>query len=160
MLFKDLKAGYYIFLFNKKTHEAFQCRVTRDVGMPHYDSNSGNTQYKVVDVEVDFNGTPRIYTFNENSETGYTSELTISTVKENITREIEAIIINYEEDLKLVDHKKQGVAKCKEILASWDSSYREKKENEERLSKLEENMNTLINSVNKLTKAIRANEED
>lgn len=165
MLFQDLKAGFYVFIFNKSTFEASRVRVTQDVQPPHYDNKSPyNNTTKVVDVCIDYNG-PKIYTVTEGSDTGWFNDLTISTVKENITREIEAVMNSYQEDLKQVDFKKKGVEKCKEILSNWDDSYKEKKEQEERLTNIEGNIKDLqegvgqmLKAINKLTKSIEDKE--
>lgn len=90
MLFKDLKNGFPVYIYDRNSIEVSQGKVV-NVSMPHIDKGNFNMQASmVVDITIENNGCPTTYTFRDNTETGYTSSLVISTDKANIIREIEA----------------------------------------------------------------------
>jgi len=111
MYFKDLKPGYSVYVFDKQEVEVKQKKVI-SVSLPHFD----NACYKVgtnmvVDVTVEHNGHTSTYTLKEDSDTGYTDSLVISTDKQNIVREVEMAKAQSEEMLNQVDEHTKRVDK-------------------------------------------------
>lgn len=90
MLFKDLKNGFPVYIYDRNQIEVSQGKVV-NVSMPHIDKGTFNMQANmVVDITIENKGCPTTYTFKDNTETGYTDSLVITTDKANIIREIEA----------------------------------------------------------------------
>ena len=137
MQFRDIKAGYTIFLFDRNEIELKEAKVT-DVSTPHYDSHYGGLSEMVVDVSIE--GQPNPYTFKERTETGYAGNTVISTSRESILSEVEAILTQSEQALSQRDKLENNVAKCKKILTDFSPKYKKEQENEARFGKIESMM--------------------
>lgn len=143
MLFKDLKNGFPVYIYDRSLIEVKQGKVV-SVSAPHIDKGNYNIQANmVVDITIDYDGSPKTYTFIDNTETGYTSSLVISTEKNNIIREIEASKEQSEEALSQVETHKDRIAKYTSILAEYNPAIKEKKEIDERFGKLEGSIDEL-----------------
>lgn len=151
MLFKDLKSGFPIYMYDNSTIEYKQAKVL-DVSLPHIDTNNkySSMAAMVVDVTVDIDGNKYTYTFKDNTETGYANSKIISTDKQNIIREIEASKVQSEEALQKVDYHKNIVDKCTVLLSEMDPSVKEKKQIDDRFNKLESYMSSIDAMLNKL----------
>ena len=143
MLFKDLKNGFPVYIYDRNSIEVSQGKVV-NVSMPHIDKGNFNMQASmVVDITIENNGCPTTYTFRDNTETGYTSSLVISTDKANIIREIEAAKEQSEEALSQVEQHKIRLQKYETILADYNPAVKEKKAIDERFGKIESSMDEL-----------------
>lgn len=143
MLFKDLKNGFPVYIYDRNSIEVSQGKVI-NVSMPHIDKGNFNMQANmVVDITIENRGCPTTYTFKDNTETGYTGSLVITTDKSNIIREIEAAKEQSEEALSQVEQHKQRVEKYTAILADYNPAVKEKKAIDERFGKLESSMDEL-----------------
>ena len=126
MLFKDLKNGFPVYIYDRNSIEVMQGKVVT-VSAPHIDKGNFNmTASMVVDITIEHQGCPTTYTFKDNTETGYTGSLVITTDKSNIIREIEA-----------------AKEKYTAILADYNPAIKEKRAIDERFGKLENSMDEL-----------------
>lgn len=143
MLFKDLKTGFPVYVYDRNTIEVKQGKVV-NVTSPHIDRNQFTMGANmVVDITIEYDGGPRTYTFKDDTETGYTGSLVITTEKSNIIREIEAAKEQSEEALSQVESHRQRVEKYTSILAEYNPAIKEKKAIDERFGKLENSMDEL-----------------
>lgn len=143
MLFKDLKSGFPVYIYDRTAIEVKQGKVSQ-VSAPHLDKGQFDMMANmVVDVAIDVDGVTKTYTFKDNSETGYTGSLVITTEKQNIIREIEASKQQSEEALSQVDMHRSRVEKYEAILAEYNPAIKEKKAIDERFGKLEGSMDEL-----------------
>lgn len=154
MLFKDLKQGYPVYILDRMNVDVRTANVVT-VGTPHIDTNYRSQQSNnmmspfnnitemVVDITVDENGTNRTYTFKDTLESGYCGQMLISTNRDCILRELEAIKTHAEDALKDVDKHKTSIEKCSKLMVEFNPAYKDKKETEERFSKLEIGMDEL-----------------
>lgn len=150
MLFKDLKSGFPVYIYDRNSIEVMQGKVVT-VGAPHIDKGNFNMQASmVVDITIEYRGCPTTYTFKDNTETGYTGSLVITTDKGNIIREIEAAKEQSEEALSQVDQHKQRIEKYTAILAEYNPAIKEKRAIDERFGKLESSMDELKNMLSGL----------
>ena len=116
MYFKDLKQGYTVYLFDKSDISVKQGKVI-EISLPHFDDKNYRVGAKmVVDVSINVDGKSRIYTLKEDTDTGYTDSIVISTDKSNIIREVEMAKAQSEEIINQVDEHTKRVAKYTEIL--------------------------------------------
>ena len=152
MLFKDLKSGQYIYVFDREKVSFVQSKVT-EVTLPHFDSHYGNPTEMVVDVTVE--GFSKPYTFKENTNVGYLNNLVISTEREIVLREVEAFRTQSEQQWAKRDSYKEAADKCSNILAEHSPAFKEKKENEERFSKLEGSVDELKDMIKGLVKELK-----
>ena len=70
----------------------------------------------VVDVTIDAKGATKTYTIPETATITYAANLVLSTDKEGILREVEAMKSASEQALAQVDKHKDTIAKCDELL--------------------------------------------
>lgn len=150
MLFKDLKAGYPIYIFDRNEIVLTTAKVSM-VSVPHIDPKYNSPIEMVVDVTVEDNNKNQTYTFKDGSEVGYVSNFMITPNKEAAIREIEAIKIQSEDALSKINEHEIKVQKCTELLSEVNPIYKEKKETDERFSKLEKSIEAIKNAVMNLT---------
>lgn len=137
MYFKDIKPGYPIYIFDRNNITVKQYKVL-NVSTPHFDSKNYTVGTKmVVDVTVGTETSSKTYTLKEDTDTGYTDTLVITTDKCNIVREVEMAKAQSEEILSQVDAHKTKVEKYTQILADFNPAVKEKQEIDKRFGKLE-----------------------
>lgn len=145
MYFKDLKQGYTVYLFDKSDISVKQGKVI-EISLPHFDDKNYRVGAKmVVDVSINVDGKSRVYTLKEDTDTGYTDSIVISTDKSNIIREVEMAKAQSEEIISQVDEHTKRVAKYTEILAEFNPAIKEKREIDQRFGKLEDSINEIKN---------------
>lgn len=154
MLFKDLKNGYPIYIFDRSEVKVSQGKVA-NVGVPHLDSHYGNPTEMVVDVTVDYDGQVKTYTFKDGTDTGYVSNLVISVGRDAILHEVEALKTQSEQELAKQGMYEENLKKCSTILSEFNPAFKEKKENEERFSKLETSVGELKDMLRGLVKELK-----
>lgn len=151
MLFKDLKSGYPIYIFDRDKVTFNQVKVL-DVTPPHFDRNFSTTEM-VVDVTIE--GFNKPYTFKDSTDTGYLNNIVISTDREKGIKEVEALKVQSEQVLSKKETYESNIEKCSNILSQFSPAFKEKKENEERFSKLEDSVNELKNMISGLVKELK-----
>ena len=154
MLFKDVKQGYPLYIFDRSSVSVRTASVSA-VSFPHL-SNKPNSGM-VVDVTVNIDGNSQQYEIRDTSECAYVGTIMLSPNVESVLNEIRTLKAQSEEAIKLVDKHKENIAKCTTLLAEFDPVYKEKQATEERLSRIEdsigklttiiENMNTKSNMI-------------
>lgn len=102
---------------------------------------------RVIDVTLQTGEKTQTYTMPENLSVCYSGSMVFSTDKEGILNEVRAIRMQKQAVIDSVDKNREAVKACDVILEDWDTAYREKKENENRIR-------TLENKVDKLSEAI------
>lgn len=156
MLFKDIKQNYPVYILDKQNMSVIQGVVT-SVGFPRMDMNpkTGKTGM-VVDVTIVANGKTATYSIPENLTVTYAENLVLSTDKQGLVNEIEAMKNTAEQVLASVDHQKEVIAKSSSLLAELNPMYKDKQETEERftkiessISRMEEMMTNFINEFKK-----------
>lgn len=89
MLFKDLKQGCSVYMFDRNNIEVHTVQVVT-VSTPHMDKY--NNQFDmVVDVAVLDAGNTQTYTFKDSNEVGYTGQLMITPNKECVIKELQLL---------------------------------------------------------------------
>lgn len=152
MLFRDLKSGYPIYIFDREKVSFTQAKVI-DVSVPHFDSHYGNPTEMVVDVTIE--GFPKPYTFKENTDIGYMNNLAISTDRDKALREVESLKTQSEQALSKKEMYETNIEKCSSILSEFSPLFKEKKENEERFTKLEGSVSELKDMIKGLVKELK-----
>lgn len=154
MLFKDLKNGYPVYIFNHETVEVTQGKVLGVAG-PHFDNHYGSSTDMVVDVTVEHGGATKSYTFKDGTEIGYAGQFVIATGREGILREVEAMKSQSEQALSKVDAHKTIIDKCSTILEELNPAFKEKQENNARFSKIEQDLQSFGSDMRELKELIR-----
>lgn len=152
MLFKDLKSGYALYIFDRDKVTFTQAKVL-SVNPPHFDNHYGSPTEMVVDVTIE--GFQKPYTFKENTDTGYINSLVVSTDREKALLEVENLQAQSEQAWNKRDIYKETADKCAQIRAEYSPAFKEKKETEERFSKLEGSVCELKDMIKGLVKELK-----
>lgn len=152
MLFKDLKSGNTIFIFDRENVTFSQVKVL-EVTPPHFDKHFGNLTEMVVDVTIE--GYPKPYTFKDGTDTGYLNNLVITTDRDKALLEVENLQIQSEQAWNKRDFYKETADKCSQIRAEHSPLFKEKKQTEERFSKLENSVGELKDMIKGLVKELK-----
>lgn len=153
MLFKELKIGYTIYIFDKGKVSFTQAKVI-GVVPPHFDNHYGNPTEMVVDVSIE--GFEKPFTFKENTDTGYVNNLVVSTDRDKVLLEVENLQAQSEQAWNKRDTYKETAEKCAQIRAEHSPAFKEKKETEERFSKLEGSVSELKDMIKGLVKELKS----
>lgn len=155
MTFKEIKAGYPIYMMNRSARPiaVSQGKVV-NVSTPHLPPlGTSLPQYgqtMLVDVTVEANGINKTYTIPEGLEVTYANDLVLSTSKEGIVREAQAMLASKEEALANVDVLKADISDLQAIIEQWNPEYREKKANEARFGAIEKEMGDMKSMMKEL----------
>lgn len=156
MLFKDLKIGYPVYIFHKDGEKRItQGKVTAISPSRLPQTPSVQTMQLVVDVTIDDGGSSRTYAIPDNTSVTYTNGLVLSTDREGVIREVEILRNQCADELAKIDEYRKSVSECEKILTEWNPVFREKRETEERFSKLETSMSDLKSMMSGLIKELR-----
>lgn len=136
MLLKDCQKGYPIFILNRNDITAIQGKII-DVSRPHFDNRNPSTTTMVIDVTVEIDGKQTSFVMSESSSIAYTDNLVLSCDRSDILHEVEAICARNEEDLKQTPVREQTVKKCRSIIEDWNPAFKQQRETDERMTKIE-----------------------
>lgn len=105
--FRDIKQNYPVYIFNKQSLTIEQGKVTQ-LSFPRVDSGRMPLGSMVVDVTISSGGKTATYTIPENlCITDAGPSLVLSTEKETLTHEVEAMKNNALQILATVDRQKK-----------------------------------------------------
>lgn len=142
MLFKDLKSGYPVYFLDKESVRAYQGKVI-SVAVPRYDVQQIQPTSLVVDVTIEADGSTRTYTIPEASTLTYAVNIVLSTDKDGILREVEAIKASSEEALAQVEANKEKVTKCNQLLEELNPAFAEKRAQDKRIEGIKTEVKSL-----------------
>lgn len=144
MLFKELKSNYPIFLLDRATLNFEQAKVMSV--QPNYQSVNINR----IEVNVTIQnkeGKQNTYAVADSEQSAYAGNLFISTSKDCIINEVNALKNASEEILSKVEEHKHTVEKCKELLAELDTSFRDQQKTNARLDQMETKLDEIFKFV-------------
>lgn len=144
MLFKELKSNYPIFLLDRATLKFEQAKVMNV--QPNYQSVNMNR----IEVNVTIQnkeGKQNTYAVADSEQSAYAGNLFISTSKDCIINEVNALKNASEEVLSKVEEHKQTVEKCKELLAELDTTFRDQQKTNARLDQMENKLDEIFKFV-------------
>lgn len=111
MLFKDIKQNYPVFILNKQDVTFSQGKVT-SVSLPHMDNSNPMVMGKsVIDVAIETEGKSANYAIPENLSIVYAGDIVLSTDRDGIMREVEAMKASAEQAIKNVERQKEIASK-------------------------------------------------
>lgn len=145
MLFKDIKQNYPVFILNKQDITFAQGKVT-SVSLPHMDNSNPMVMGKsVIDVAIETEGKSATYAIPENLSIVYAGDIVLSTDRDGIMREVEAMKASAEQAIKNVERQKMIVEKSTSLLTELNPVFKEKQANEQRMTKMENSIEELKN---------------
>lgn len=151
MNFKDLKQNYPVYILDKQDVRLITGKVTQ-VSFPRLD-NSIMTQgpKMVVDITIEADNKSATYTIPEDLHVTYAGNLVLSTDKDGLIKEVESMKAAAEQVLSTVDHQKDVLAKASTLLADLNPVFKEKKENEQRFTKIEDSISKIKDMIEALS---------
>ena len=144
MLFKELKGNYPIFLLDRATLSFEQAKVMNV--QPNYQSVNMNRMEVNVTIQTK-EGKQNTYAVADSEQSAYAGNLFISTSKDCIINEVNALKNASEEILSKVEEHKKTVERCKELLAELDTSFRDQQKTNERLNQMESKLDEIFKFV-------------
>lgn len=137
MLFKDIKQNYPVYILDKHEFQITQGKAAA-VSFPRVEVNqkTGRTEM-VVDVTVEADGKTATYAIPENLSVTFAGNLVLSTDKQGLTGEVEALVAGAEQIIASVPRANKIKAEAPAMLASLNPVYKEKQETEQRFGKIE-----------------------
>lgn len=144
MNFKDLKPGYSLHILDKPTMTYTTERVT-NVSLPHIDPKYNNIGM-IVDITTD----KQTYCTPSDTDIAYPADHVITTDRQHILREAEAIRATSEQALAQTDFHKSIIAKSNNLIATLDPTQREKQATEARFNNIETRFNNIESSIEKV----------
>lgn len=149
--------GYYRFHVNFTQGKVISVSLPRmNVGngtMPMMPTSSPTTM--LVDVTIEADGRTATYSIPENLAVTYAGSTVLSTDREGISREIEAMRATAEQILSSVDRQKEILDKTQSLLAELNPAYKEKKETDERFNRIEGDMSEMKSMVRDLLNKLK-----
>lgn len=150
MLFKDIKQNYPVYILDKQNVSFIQGKVT-SISLPHIDNSNPMVIGKsVVDVTIEADGKGATYTMPEDKSIVYAGSIVLSTDKESIIREVEAMKASAEQAIANVEKQKEIASKSTNLLTELNPIFKEKQENEKRMSKMENSIADMGSSIAEL----------
>ena len=148
MIFKDIKQGDAIYLFDRNDISVQTGKVTAVSGS--HAGKYNNTFEMVVDVTINVNENTQTYTFKDSNEVSYNGQIMITPNRDNIIREVKQLKSQAEDVIKNIDKSKQTIEKCTSLISEFDPVYKERRENDARYSKLESEIASIKEMITNL----------
>lgn len=139
-LFKDLKQGHTVHIFNRKTAEYQQGIIASDPSLPHYQATMPTM---VVDVPITIGSDTKTYSIPETLSTTYYGETCISTDLSAILSEIDQLDNQAEAALAAIPSWEKVKKQCSELRDTLNPEIKEKRILDERMTKLEGSMSDM-----------------
>ena len=156
MLFRDLKQNYPVYILNKQELSLQQGKAV-SISFPRLDLNpkSGKSEM-VVDVCIELNGKTGTYTIPEGLSITYAGDLVISTDRNGLLNEIEAMRSISNQVLSSIEQHKKILSKTSELLEELNPEYKEKQETEKRFNTIEQSVNELKDMMSNFIKEFKS----
>lgn len=143
MMFKELKSGYPIYLFDRASLKYEQAKVMNV--QPNYQTNFGKMEVNITIQTKD--GSQNTYSVADTEQLAYANTLLITTNKDCVINEVNALKSTSEEVLNKVDEHKRIVEECGKLLSEIDTSFRDQQRTNERLDNLENKLDKIYEFV-------------
>lgn len=144
MMFKELKSGYPIYLFDRASVKYEQAKVM-SVQQNFQPSTFGRMEVNVTVQTAD--GKQNTYSVTDTEQTAYAGTLLLATTKECVVNEVNALKSNSEEVLSKVEEHKRIVEECGKLLAELDTAFRDQQKTNERLDQMESKLDEIFKFV-------------
>lgn len=157
MIFRDLKAGFPIYLFDRASRTFKQGKVTTNPcpdfengkqnvmaampGMPNYGARNVKVNVQTED------GKQSIYSVVDTEQTAYSDTLVISCSKESIINEVNALKNQANDIINKMPDFEQTVKDCDQLLSELDTSFRDQQRTNQRLDNMENKLDEIFKYV-------------
>ena len=153
-LFKDLRPGNCFYVLDKENAFIQKGTIT-NVSPPHPEAKMGMGMQQVVDVTVNIEGKTTTYVAPESVSVTYCGPFAISGDKDCILNESRSIQADCEQKIANIGNVKEILSRINVIISDLDDAFREKQENDARLLKLENMIESCDNRFSKMEKMMQ-----
>lgn len=149
MQFKDLKPGYPVYVFIKGDELKAVTGKIVNVSQSYFPQSqpgqiaSMQIAQRVVDVTVEAEGKTSTYSIPETLSVTYANNIVLSTDRDGILRDVEAMKGQSQEIVNSYDKHQAIIENCDKILEEWNPAFAEKKEQDKRILGLEKEVSGL-----------------
>lgn len=144
MMFKELKSGYPIYLFDRASLKYEQAKVMN--AQPNYQPTTIGKLETNITVQTK-DGKQNTYSVTDSEQAAYAGTLLVAATKEAVINEINILKSNSEEVLNKVEEHKHVVSECGKLLAELDTTFRDQQRTNERLDNLENKLDEIFKFV-------------
>ena len=144
MMFKELKSGYPIYLFDRASLRYEQAKVMS--AQPNYQPTTIGKLETNITVQTK-DGKQNTYSVTDSEQAAYAGTLLIASNKEAVINEVNILKSNSEEVLNKVEEHKHIVSECGKLLSELDTTFRDQQRTNERLDKLENKLDEIFKFV-------------
>ncbi len=143
MQFKDLSQNAPVYILDKQTMTLTQGKVVTR-GFPRMDIGAASGKSgMVVDVSIEANGKTGNYVIPENLSVTYAGDVVLSTDRQGLLGDVEAMKSAAEQALASVDRQRDVIEKATALMEELNPAFRERQETEQRFGRLEKSMDDL-----------------
>lgn len=153
MIFKDVNVGGLVYVLNRNEVSAFTAKIIKK--SESYLNRMRGSMDMFVDLTLEFNGGTRTFGLKDGSEVGYTEEMLIATDAKYVIQEARSIVEQAESDIAKEAQNRERLTRGNDIIENFDPVVREKRESEERLSKLEGSLDEVKSILKGLVKDLK-----
>ena len=146
MMFKELKSGYPIYLFDRASLRYEQAKVM-SAQQNYQPTTIGKLETNITVQTKD--GKQNTYSVTDSEQAAYAGTLLIASNKDAVINEINILKSNSEEVLNKVEEHKHIVSECGKLLAELDTTFRDQQRTNERLDNLENKLDEIFKFVKK-----------
>lgn len=151
MFFKDLQKNtpFFVVENNANTFKVHAATLL-NVSQPRFENNLQQFSSKVIDLNVSFNNQTLTYTVNENAEnTVFAPNGTILIIdQQHLVAQLKSLKLTCENTIKEGEIAKAKVNQIEKSLEEFDITFKEKKETDEKISRLSSQMNEMNEKLN------------
>ena len=138
MQFKDIKQGYPVYILDKSNLNFSQGKTTA-VSFSRMGVNQKTGKAEMVrDITIEADDKTATYTIPEELSVTYAGNLVLSTDKQGLINDVNAVQSRAEQILAQREEAETLLAKAPGLLAELNPVYKEKQETEKRFSKIED----------------------
>lgn len=152
-MFRDLKQNQHVYLLRRNDGLHVSEGKVISVSPPHIDPTKiGSVNQMLVDVTIEENGKTKMFQIPDNLSVAYceNNELTISSDRDCFVREVESIKSQAQAVLDSVDRNKATIQQADKILSEYSPAFKEKRESDERFSRMENTILAQNKSIDEL----------
>lgn len=152
-MFKDLRQNQHVYLLRRNDGLKVSEGKVVAVSLPHIDPTKiGSVNQMLVDITIDEGGKTKMYQIPDNLSIAYcdNNELTISSDRDCFVREVESIKSQAQAVVDSVERNKMTIEQADKILSEYSQTYKEKRESDERFSRVESTILAQNKSIEEL----------
>lgn len=154
VLFKDVKEGQTIYLFNRNNAEYMEGVVSTVPTAPHYVPNQA---VLMTDVSIRLEDSEKVYSIPENLSLTYAGDWCLATAQQDLLREIELLDAKAEKTINDVPRLEHIREKCKKLKLDLNPQLKAQMDNEKRFEKIEKNMEDISSMFKEFMRTQRTN---